>query len=114
MPDPPTDRAVGHEPLPSARPRPAGRTPCTSVLGSGAPAEVAGRHWHGTSPRDRGRWRAFACAAHADRSTGAVWCDVGALDDDAAAELADRRDRWAAALAGKDWRPPQPMEPRGR
>jgi hypothetical protein len=36
------------------------------------------------------------------------------LDDAAAAELADRRDRWAVALAGKGWSPPQPMEPRGR
>jgi hypothetical protein len=67
-----------------------------------------------TSPRDGQRWRAFACTAHADRFDGPQWRDVGPLDQTAAAELADRRDRWAAALAGKDWRPPQPMEPRGR
>ena len=36
--------------------------------------------------------------------------DIGPLDDAATAELDDRRIRWAAALAGKVWRPPQPME----
>ncbi len=73
----------------------------------GAPA-VSGI-W--TSPRDGERWRAFACAAHVDRFAGPEWRGVDALDDAARAELVDRRARWAAALAGKGWRPPQPMEP---
>jgi hypothetical protein len=50
-----------------------------------------------TSPRDRERRRAFACAAHTDRFDGPSWRDVGPLDDAAAAELDDRRTRWADA-----------------
>jgi len=59
----------------------------------------------------------FACGVHADRLGDDPECsDVGPVDDASAAELDDRRERWAAALAGKGWRPPQPMEPgrRGR
>jgi hypothetical protein len=57
------------------------------------------------------RWRVFACANHAGRFNGPEWRDVGALDDTARAELADRRARWANALAGRGWCPPRPMEP---
>jgi hypothetical protein len=71
-----------------------------------------------TSPRTRERWRVFGCAAHADRLVDDPECrDVGPLDDAAKTELADRRERWQAALDGKGWRPPAPMEPgrrRGR
>jgi hypothetical protein len=56
-------------------------------------------------------WRVFACTAHADRFDGPQWRDVGPLDDAAQSELADRRASWAAALCGKGWRPPRPMEP---
>jgi hypothetical protein len=50
-----------------------------------------------------GQWRAFACAAHADRLDDDPKCaDVGPLDDAAAAELADRHERWQAALGGRD------------
>jgi hypothetical protein len=70
------------------------------------------------SPLDRERWRVFACSVHADRLDDDPECrDVAPLDDAAAAELGDRRERWQAALDGKGWRPPQPMEPgrrRGR
>jgi hypothetical protein len=64
-----------------------------------------------TSPRTGERWRAFACTTHANRCNGPTWRDVGPLDDTARAVLTDRRDRWAAALAGKGWHPTQPMEP---
>jgi hypothetical protein len=70
-----------------------------------------------TSPQTGERWRVFGCAAHADRLADDPECgDVGPLDAVATAELDDRRERWATALAGKGWRPPQPMEPgrRGR
>jgi hypothetical protein len=42
-----------------------------------------------TCPRTRKGWRAFACAAHADRLDGPECRDVGPLDDAAVAELAD-------------------------
>ena len=62
------------------------------------------------SPRTRERWQVFVCAAHAERLADDPECrDVGPLDDAAMAELADRRERWQAALDGKGWRPPQPM-----
>jgi hypothetical protein len=62
-----------------------------------------------TCARNRQRWRAYACAAHADRFDGPEWHNVGPLDEAATAELHDRRERWADALAGKGWRPPQPL-----
>ena len=37
-----------------------------------------------------------------------VWASA---QNAARSELTDRRARWAAALAGKEWRPPRPMEP---
>ena len=40
----------------------------------------------------------FTCAAHADQLGGPDYRDVGPVDDAAAAELADRRERWQAAL----------------
>ena len=63
-----------------------------------------------TSPRTRERWRVFGCAIHADRlADDPECCDVGPLDNAARAELADRRERWQAALDGKGRRPPEPM-----
>lgn len=116
MPDRPAAR-VEREPLPF---RPTAAGCCYSVhVHAGQWGTCEGRVtvtgvW--SSPRDREIWRAFACAAHGDRFDGPEWRDVGPLDDAAAAELAARRDRWAAALAGKGWQPEQPMEPgrRGR
>jgi hypothetical protein len=55
-------------------------------------------------PTQRRPGRAYACTKHAVRLDGAR-----PLDDADRAELAERRARWAAALAGKGWRPPWPM-----
>ena len=110
MPDRPTARAE-REPLPF-RPAAAGCVYSIHVQAGqwgtcgGAPA-VTGV-W--TSPRNRERWQVFACAVHADRLADDPECrDVGPLDAAATAELADRRERWQAALDGKGWRPPQPI-----
>lgn len=65
-----------------------------------------------TASGGRERWRAYACAVHADRFDGPEWSAVGPLDQPATAELAERRIRWADALAGRGWKPPQPMTPR--
>ena len=46
----------------------------------------------------------FACQAHAALLDGAH-----PLDDADRAELAERGARWADALAGRGWRPPQPI-----
>ena len=117
MPDRPAARAE-REPLPF---RPAAAGCCFSIhVQAGQWGTCGGRPavtcvW--TSPRDRERWRVFGCAVHADRLADDPECsDLGPLDDAATAELADRRERWQAALDGKGWRPPQPMEPgrRGR
>ena len=109
MPDRPTIRAE-REPLPLS----------PSAAGCAFSVHVRAGQWGGcearptvtgvwTSPRDRERWRAFACAAHADRFDGPEWRDVGPLDDAARAELDDRKARWQAALDGKGWRPPEPL-----
>jgi hypothetical protein len=112
VPDRPTARAAEREPLPFSPSAPGCAYSVHVHAGQWGTCEgrpsVTGV-W--TSPRDRERWRAFACAAHADRFDGPEWHDVGPLHDVAAAELADRRARWADALTGKGWRPPRPMEP---
>ena len=83
MPDRPTARAE-REPLPFS-PSAAGCAFSVHVhagqwgMCGGRPAVTC--VW--TSPRDRERWRAFACAAHADRFDGPEWRDVGPLDDTA-------------------------------
>ena len=47
----------------------------------------------------------LTCATHADQLDGPDYRDVGPVDEAAAAELADRRERWQAALE-KRWRLP--------
>lgn len=112
MTDRRTDRSAEREPLPF---RPSAGSCAYSVhVHAGQWSDCEGAPivtgvW--TCPRDGERWRAFACGAHRDRFDGPEWHDVGPLDDDARAELDDRRARWAAAIAGKGWRPPAPMEP---
>jgi hypothetical protein len=76
--------------------------------GSGPLRGPTGRHRR-VDPRDRERWRVFAGAAHADRSQGPGWRDLGPLDDAARAGLDNCRSRWADAQARKGWRPPRPM-----
>jgi hypothetical protein len=55
-------------------------------------------------PRSRGVWCAFLCAAHA-----AAVPVAEPLDAVAAAELADRREQHALAVAGKPYRRPCPL-----
>ena len=111
MSDRPAARAAEREPLPFS----------PSAPGCAFSVHVRAGQWGGcegqpsitgvwASPQGE-RWRVFACTAHAYRFDGAQWRDVGPLDDATRSELTDRRARWAAALAGKEWRPPRPMEP---
>jgi hypothetical protein len=111
MPDRAVVRAIDREPLPF-RPSAPGCAYSVHVnagqWGTCSADPALTGVW--TSPRTGARWRAFACTAHANHVNGPAWRDVGPLDDAARAELTDRRDRWTTALAGKGWRPTQPME----
>ena len=114
MPDRPAARPLSGSRCRSARPPRAAPSASTCVPGSGAAARGTEHHRRVDVPADA---RALA-GVRLRRARRPVrrpeWRDVGPLDDAARSELADRRARWAAALAGKGWRPPRPMEPRGR
>ncbi len=73
-----------------------------AFLGHANPATLTGALRHA-----RGRQARLAAAVYQVSA-------VGPLDDAATAELADRRERWQAALSGKGWRPPHPLSPRRR
>jgi hypothetical protein len=96
-------------PCRSAPPPRAARSPSTARRAVGHLRRPPGRHRRVDVPAPRAV--AGLRLRHADRLEGPEWHDVGPLDDAATAELTARRERWRAALNGKGWRPPQPMDP---